>query len=137
MDQPYSYPWSYPSNVIPIRPAGQVTPAPITPTPGPPSDVRIGPDGRITGINGILDQIAEAAARQVGPLIQQVVPPILRNDVLPILQRDKEMQREIGMAVGTAAARELKPWIILIGVSLGVMAGVQVAKYTRSRRSHA
>lgn len=121
------------------QPAGQVaspTPA-VSPAPPIPSDVRIGPDGRIVGIDPILDQIAQAAARQAIPIIQQTLPPLLRNDVLPILQRDKELQRTIGEAAGRAAAREIKPWMILIGVSLGVIAGVQVAKYVRSRRSHA
>ncbi len=113
------------------RPAGQASP----PAPAPTPDVRIGTDGRISGIEGILDQIGEAAARQVVPIIQQTVPGLLKNDVLPILQRDKEMQRTIGAAAGKAAAQGLKPWLILAGLSLGVIAGVQVAKYVRHRRS--
>ena len=80
-----------------------------------------------------MNQIGEAAARQIGPLVQTTVPPLLRDTVLPILSRDKELQRTIGAAAGQAAARELKPWMILIGVSLGVIAGVQVAKYVRGR----
>lgn len=129
MDPRYPYP-----NVYPLRPAGQPA-SPPAPPPAPEAPpVAIGSDGRLSGINGILDQIAEAAARQVVPIIQQTVPPILRNDVLPILQRDKEMQKTIGTAAGIASAKELKPWVILIGLSLGVIAGVQVAKYVRSRR---
>ncbi len=119
-------PWS---NVIPLHPAGAPAQAPAN------SPVAIGPDGRITGISGILDQIGEAAARQAIPVLQQVVPPLIRNDIMPILLRDKEMQRTLGEAAGRAAAREIKPWVILIGVSLGVIAGVQVAKFVRRRRA--
>jgi hypothetical protein len=136
MDQRYPYQNPYPNvfQLRPHQPAGQVA-SPVSSPPAPPTSppVTIGPDGRIVGIEGILDQIAQAAARQAGPLIQQAVPPILRDTVLPILSRDKEMQRTVGAAAGQAAVKEIKPWVILLSVSLGVIAGIQVAKFVRSR----
>jgi hypothetical protein len=74
----------------------------------------LGPDGRLVGIDGILDQVGGALRRQV--------EPIVRDTVLPVLQRDVQLQRELGGAAGVALARELKPWVIVGAVALGLIA---------------
>lgn len=81
-----------------VRPAGQAAPEP------PP--VGVAPDGRITGVDGMLNQIAGALADQAGPMIAR--------DVLPILQQDRALQREVGSAAGREMA---KPLWVLAGVA--------------------
>lgn len=94
---------------IGVRPAGQ-TSAPAQP--GPPVDVA--PDGRITGVDGMLDQIAAAIGRQVTPM--------LTRDVLPLLQRDTALQRTVGQSLGQGLGHELRGPAWLLAGSVGVLA---------------
>jgi hypothetical protein len=89
---------------------------------------QIGPDGRIAGIDGVLDQITEAIGRQIVPILQQ--------SVLPVLQRDKELQREVGAAAGAAAARTLLWPAYIAAGSLVVLTGwvVVVHPYLKAKR---
>lgn len=80
--------------------------APASPTPQS--------DGRIAGIDGVLDQIAGAVTRQV--------VPIVRDTVLPIIQRDKELQKTVGEAIGRGAVRSLRPFLWVIAGSVAVIA---------------
>lgn len=95
------------------------------PSPAPPaSDIRVGANGYVHGVDGMLDQIASALARHAGPM--------LVRDVLPTVQSDTAMQARIGQAAGTAIADRWRPWIILGASALGVLAIVQVVQLTRS-----
>lgn len=100
-----------------IFPAAQpTTPVPAA-TPvlsGPPVAPRFTADGRIAGIDGVLDQIAGAVTRQV--------VPVLQNTVLPILQRDKDLQRTIGEGIGRGAVQALRPILWVMAGSLVVIA---------------
>ena len=51
-------------------------------------DLRFDPSGRIAGLDGVLDQILESVGKQVTPLVRDVA--------LPILQRDRELQKTVG-----------------------------------------
>lgn len=92
-----------------IRQAGQATAAPS-----------VDPTGRIIGVDGMLDQIAEALAKQARP--------ILVEDVLPAIRNDRELQRQVGYGAGQALARPL--WFV--GGALAVLAGVAVYRAVRA-----
>lgn len=104
------------------HPAGQAAPATTAPaattptTPAAPASpaVQFTSDGRIAGIDGVLNQIAEAVSRQV--------VPIVRDTALPILQRDKELQRTIGDAAGRGAVKQLRPFLWIIAGSIALIA---------------
>ncbi len=83
-------------------------PAPTTTA----ADIQLGSDGRLSGIDGVLDQILSSIVRNARPLIT--------DDILPVLQRDKELQREIGAAAGNAAAARIAPALWLIGGALAL-----------------
>jgi hypothetical protein len=78
--------------------------------PSPPTlpDIRYNPDGSIEGIDGLLDQIAAAVAKRF--------IPILRHELLPVLQEDRGMQMRIGRGIGREIAMPL--WAIAIGGAL-------------------
>lgn len=82
-------------------------------------------NGRLVGVDGIIDQIGEGLRRQAEPLI--------RDMILPYVSRDAELQARVGASAGDALARQLKPWVILAAGSLAVLAVVQVAKMNRKR----
>jgi hypothetical protein len=93
----------------------------------PNSQLRFGPDGRIQGLDGVLNQIFESLGKQVTPLVV--------DKVVPILQRDRELQKTVGAAAGRAAAQELKPYLFLMGAGLTgialVMAYSSYKKYSK------
>lgn len=87
------------------------------PAPAPPSGVQvgdIGPDGRLVGVDGIIDQIGEGLRRQVEPMV--------RDMILPYVSRDTQLQARVGQAAGASIAHELKPWVILAAGSLAWLA---------------
>jgi len=77
------------------------------------------PNGAISGIQGMLDQIAGALVRQA------------RVELLPVLQADQNLQRTIGSAIGEKIAKPL--WVIAGTVVL--YAGWKVYRKSRSARS--
>ncbi len=78
--------------------------------------------GQLIGMEGVLDQIAQSVARAA------------RDELLPVLQRDTALQREIGGAAGTQLAKELAP-AVWVGVGcLVVIAGVLVYNATTARQ---
>lgn len=70
-----------------LAPAGQASP-----------EAAVGPDGHVYGIDGMLDQVAGALARQA------------RTELLPAIQADRELQETIGRAAGREVAKPL--WIL-------------------------
>ena len=74
----------------------------------------MGPDGRIAGLNGIMDQIAAAVVRQ------------LRVQLLPSIVNDKELQRTVGEAAGIALADRLWPFAAVAAAALAAIAVAQV-----------
>lgn len=91
-----------------LSPAGQAAPLSVAP------QITVDSTGKIHGVDGMLDQIAEALARQARPLLQQ--------DVLPALRSDRALQREVGNAIGRSAARELEGPMWLAAGALAVIA---------------
>lgn len=85
-------------------------------------DIRYNPDGSIEGIDGLLDQIAAAVAQRF--------IPILRHELLPVLQEDRELQMRIGRGIGREIARPL--WAMAIG---GVLYGsIKLYEKRRTQR---
>lgn len=101
-----------------MSPAGQVSDA---------TPVTVDSTGKIHGVDVMLDQIAGALARQARPLLQ--------NDIIPALQRDRETQREIGAAAGRAAAKAVEGPVWLAAAALAIIAVVAVVKVSREARS--
>lgn len=85
-------------------------------------DLSVMPDGRISGIDGMLDQISGSLAKQVVPL--------LRTEILPILQNDLRLQATIGAAVGREVARPL--WALVAIAAL--YGGWKIYAQTKPRR---
>lgn len=111
-----------------FRPAGQTAVAASSNT--TPAPAGIGPDGRIAGIDGMLDQIAGALVRQATPYVQ--------SQILPALQSDRALQMTVGAAAGQAAAQTLRPWVILGTVSLAAIAITSIvaaSRKTQARRT--
>jgi hypothetical protein len=107
-----------------VAPAGQAataTPPPTTATAPAAPPIAVAPDGRITGIDGMLDQIAAAVVGQA------------RVQLLPALQQDKALQDRLGEAIGRGAAREAAPALWIAAGALAVLAVAAVAVATRPR----
>lgn len=102
---------SYPGVVI--LPSGQVVAEDGSPSTQPPPAAS---DGRIPGIDGMLDQVAAAVARQAAPVI--------RTELLPVVLADRELQRTVGSAAGKAFAQAVWPWLALGSVSLASLAAM-------------
>lgn len=101
----------------------QPTPATVPAAVPTTADVGLDADGRIRGIDGMLDQVAGAAMRQA------------RVELWPVWQADTAMQRTVGEAVGRGAASKLAPWVALGAASLAVGAAALVVSAWRSSRA--
>lgn len=111
-----------------LQPAGETAAGPATtptittdvatapPPPTPP--IEFTPEGHLQGIEGVLDQVMGAVTRAVAPMVQE--------QIYPMIQRDKELQREIGAAAGYAIARKLRAPVWIAAGALAVIAGVMV-----------
>lgn len=51
-----------------------------------------------------------------------------RREILPEIQRDKSMQREVGKAIGNAAALQLNTPVTVASLALAAIAGVLVVR---------
>ena len=115
----------------PLAPPASATPPAWTPAaPVTEDDIRVGPGGRIHGVDGMLDQIAQALTRHAGPMFAR--------DVLPIVQRDEALHTRVGQAAGVAMADNLRPWIIAGVGALGVLAAIEAYRFyshTGARRA--
>jgi hypothetical protein len=80
-----------------------------TPDPAP---IVVRADGSIAGIDGMLDQIGGALARQ------------FRTELWPVIRADQALQQHVGRAVGRELA---KPLWVLAGV-VGLYVGWKVYK---------
>lgn len=90
-----------PLSVVPPAPsttAPSTTASSTTSTTPSSSDVSVGANGYIHGIDGMLDQISGALLRQA------------KTEILPTLQNDRALQETIGRAAGKAMAKPL--WVI-------------------------
>jgi len=77
----------------------------------------------MTGVDGLLNQIAAALGREAAPLIRDVILPEIRDDYA--------LQQRVGAAAGRAAVQELKPVLWTIAGILGVVAVTYVVKSRR------
>lgn len=73
--------------------------------------IQVRADGSITGIDGMLDQISASVGRQILPM--------LRDQVLPVLQNDRQLQMTVGRAAGQQIAKPLWALAIVTGTYLG------------------
>lgn len=89
------------------------------------ANIGLAEDGRIRGIDGMLDQVAGAAMRQA------------RIELWPAWQADTAMQRTVGDAVGRGigrgAADALAPWVAIGATSLAVGAAALVFRAWHAR----
>ena len=99
----------------PHRAAGD--PAPEAPAP---LQLPASTDGRVLGVDGLLDQISGSVARQFRP------------EVWPEVQRDVALQRTVGEAIGRGVGRELRPVARLAAgatVTVAALAIVHVVRH--------
>ena len=99
--------------------------AAIPSAPPPSAEIRVGENGRIHGVDGMLDQIAGALVKHARP--------VLLEDVLPVVRSDVQMQQRIGAAIGKSMADELRPWIVIGTVASIALTAVGVAQWWRTR----
>jgi hypothetical protein len=85
-------------------------------------DIQFNPDGSIRGIDGLLDQIALSVGRKLIPMI--------RHEILPVLQEDRDLQTRIGRGIGREIAMPL--WALAIGGAL--YGGVKLYERHRTDR---
>lgn len=69
-------------------------------------------DGKVLGVDGMLDQITGSVVRQV------------RAELWPAIQADHATQQRVGHAIGQGVGRELRPYAIVTagGVVVGTIA---------------
>jgi hypothetical protein len=96
-----------------------------TSPPAEQADIRVGENGYIHGVDGMLDQVAGALMKHAGPM--------LVRDVLPLVQQDAPMQARVGQAMGDAVASKVLPWVIVGASALGVMAVVGALRWQREK----
>lgn len=80
------------------------------------------PDGSISGVDGMLDQISASLARQIVPAI--------RDNVLPVIQHDRQLQTTVGRAAGVAIGQELAKPLWAIAIVAGVYATWKIWRLT-------
>lgn len=120
---PLTSAWTKTGEINPSPPSPSAPPSPSVPPTTQP-DISIGPNGRINGVDGMLDQIAQALTRHAGPM--------LVRDVLPAVQRNRAMQDRVGHAAGAAMASSLKPWVVGGVVVLGALTVIEFLRYRDS-----
>lgn len=83
-----------------IKPAAAAETSSSLPSSTPSSNaIRVMPDGRIEGADGLLEQISSHVARQV------------RLEILPEIQRDIALQERVGLAIGRGASEGTSFWL--------------------------
>lgn len=102
------------------------TPSPLSP-PSPNPEIRVGDDGRIHGVDGMLDQIAGALMRHAGPMITR--------DVLPAVREDPALQTRVGQAVGQAVGQEIRPYFLVGAGALALIAAIQLGLWYGQRQA--
>lgn len=111
-------------SAVTILPSGAAAPAA-----GGPASISMDATGRIQGVDGMLTQIAQALAGAAVPLV--------RTEVLPVLQQDRELQRTVGAAmgreIGLAVARKMWPYAAVITAAMVVIA---ISEWRRAGSAH-
>ena len=108
-------------------PPPPLTEARLAQRPAPPSaEIRVGDDGRIHGVDGMLDQIAGALMRHAGPMIAR--------DVMPAVREDPALQTRVGQAVGQAVGQEIRPYLLVGAGALALIAAVQFTRWYGQRQ---
>jgi hypothetical protein len=93
---------------MPTAPTAAQTPAPppgaapATPGSAASPDVYVDASGHVHGVDGVLNQIAAAVVAQA--------TPVVRDQLMPILQNDRQLQATVGAAAGQAMAGPL--WVV-------------------------
>ena len=89
------------------------------------AEIRVGDDGRVHGVDGMLDQIAGALMKHAGPMITR--------DVLPAVRQDPALQTRVGQAVGQAVGQEVRPYLLVGAGALAIIAALQLARWYGQR----
>ena len=103
-----------------VRPAGQAKSPATVPTASAPTN------GRVAGIDGVLDQIAAAVMRQAQPLV--------KDTVLPAIKNDPELQKNLGQGIGRGLGQQISAPIWIVAGALGILAVVAVVHAARAPR---
>jgi len=117
-------PAPYPAVSAPLAAAAA---SPVGSRPDERADIRVGPNGRVEGVDGMLDQIAGALVKHARP--------VLLEDVLPAVRSDVQMQQRVGAAIGKTISDELRPWIVLGTLGSLALAAVGVAQWWGARKT--
>lgn len=62
------------------------------------------PAGQVSGLDPILDQVGNSVSRTI----------------LPVIQNDRALQREIGLAAGQAIGQQLRPYALALVIIAGI-----------------
>lgn len=76
-------------------------------------------DGRVLGVEGLLDQISGSVVRQ------------FRTEVWPEVKADRELQRTVGQAIGSGAGRALRPAATVTAFAVSALAVAGIAGVVR------
>jgi hypothetical protein len=71
-------------------------------------EIELRSDGSIPGIDGLLDQVSHALGRRIIPMV--------REQIVPVLQQDRDLQMNIGKAIGRQLALPL--WVLVGGAAV-------------------
>lgn len=80
------------------------------------SSIALRSNGSISGIDGMLDQVAGAVAKQV------------RTHILPVVQQDRELQRNLARGLGEGLGDKLSPAATVAAVGLLLLGGCYAYK---------
>lgn len=79
-------------------------------------------DGRIMGIDGMLDQVTDAMTRQV------------KTHILPVVQSDERLQRNLARGLGEGLGDKVKTPLMVVGIAALVFAGAYAYKNVGRKR---
>lgn len=85
------------------------------------SNIALRDNGSISGIDGMLNQVAGAVTRQV------------REQILPVVQNDRDMQRNLARGLGEGIGDKLSPAAMVAATALLVLAGCYAYKTLKKR----
>ena len=97
-----------------------------TPTVPESAEIKVGENGFIHGVDGMLHQVADVVMQHAGPM--------LVRDVLPAVRADKELQERVGTAVGEEVARQVQPWLAIGAGALGLLALLSLNDWYQSQQ---
>lgn len=80
------------------------------------SNIALRSNGSISGIDGMLDQVAGAVTKQV------------RAQILPVVQQDRELQRNLARGLGEGLGDKLSPAAMVAAAGLLLIGGCYAYK---------